>query len=756
MVSFGTGLNELVQVSVLVPMHSGGKRLSFDVLTGSFQVAKKEAKSLPFALGIPPRPKGLPRATRNAWDKLTAELLAARTLAQSDASLLLSLIQARAEQYKCAGAKKKAAGKEVARLEAIWATRPPFVERVETCPAPEKQAPSLEAFIVGVRSVRESFQSRLIPNETVCKSASGIFDWAPEHAASIARSYAQKVLQGEIVAGKNVKLAAQRFITDLEVGHTRGFFFDPDEAAVIKAWFDNYVNDWRIQPWQLFCVVSLFAFKWASGLRRFRWFWLATGRKNGKSNFLAAIGAFCLCADLCSRPEIYSAATKRDQAAIIWKDAKAIVRGSPELKSAVKVMARKLEIEDAEALFEALGSDSHTMDGLRVQVALCDEIHEHPSDAVVKRLQSGTLSRPQPLVISATTAGQDRDSYAYSQHEMYERMLKGTTEDFKFSDERFVYIAALDENDDPADPTLWIKANPNLGISVDVEGLKSQAREFENDPNSRFSFLRFHANIWNSVVVGHSLPQDKIDACVGCPMPAGGAMELRKTFLAKAAQERTLFFGGIDIGLSDDTCAFSLVTPHFAHGYTVTGDYSKKTAIVPWVWMNENGLKDKELSWRVPLSLWIREGWIKIAGEDMVDLDTVERDIKEICGTYRVPVVGFDRWKSEVMCSRLLAQNVARFVAVPQLPSILTAPSQELKLGILKGTVAHLNNPVLRWQLSNVSLEADEKHGGIKPSKAGGENRNKIDAIQATVTGWQQLLDPLNRKYLNTPKIFML
>jgi phage terminase large subunit-like protein len=737
-------------------MHSGCKRLSFNVLTGDFPVAKKEAKTLPFALGVPPRPKGLPRATRDAWNKITAELLAARKLAQSDASLLLSLIQARADQYKGAGAKRAAAAKEAKRLEEIWATRPPFVERIEACPAPTKEAPTLEAFVVRVRNVRESFQSRLIPNETVCRASSEVFYWPEDHAATIARDYAQKILQGEILAGKNVKLAAQRFITELEIGHTRGFFFDPDEAQTIKDWFDNYVTEWTIQPWQVFIVVNIFAWKWASGLRRFKWFYLATGRKNGKSSFLAAIGAFCMCADLCPRPEVYSAATKRDQAAIIWRDAKAIVMGSPQLREAVKVQARLLSVESTSATFEALGADAHTMDGLRPQAAILDEVHEHPSDAVTKRLQSGTLSRPQPLLLSATTAGEDRDSWCYSQHEMYERMLKGTTEDFKFSDERFVYIAALDENDDPADEKLWVKANPNLGVSVDVDGLRSQAREFENDPQSRFSFLRFHANVWNSVVQGHSLPQDKIDACIGCEMPAGGAMELRKLFLAKAQTDRMVFFGGLDIGLSDDTCAFCLVTPRFVSGLTHTGDYKYKTAIIPWVWMNETGLKDKEANWRVPLSLFIREGWIRIAGEDMVDLDIVERDIKEICATYRVPVVGYDRWKSEVMCSRMHAQGVAKFVSVPQLPSLLTAPSQELRLGILKGTVAHLNNPVLRWQLSNVDLEANEKTGGIKPAKAGNDRRNKIDTVQGAVTAMQQMLDPLNKKYFSNPQIIRL
>jgi phage terminase large subunit-like protein len=718
----------------------------------------KTPKAMPFEFGAPPMPKGLPRATRNAWNKLTAELLASRKLAQSDSDLLLALIQARAEQYKTAGAKKVAAAKEAKRLEEIWITRRAFAEP-QTCPVIEsKDAPSLEAFIVRVKNARETFSSRLVPNETVCKSSEGIFTWSEGHAATIARTYAQEVTQGKIIAGELVKCACRRFISELEMGKERGFYFDPEEAAVIKEFFDSYVNDWKLQPWQVFFVVNLFAWKWASGLRRFKWAWLATGRKNGKSSFLAAIGTFCMCGDLCLHPEIYSAATKQSQAAIIWKDARSVVKGSPQLREAVKVMARKLEVETTEASFEALGADAHTLDGLRPQVAILDEIHEHPSDAVTKRLQSGTLSRPQPLCLSATTAGEDRDSWCYSQHEMYERMLKGTTEDFKFSDERFVYIAMLDKDDNPADETKWVKANPNLCVSVDINGLRSQAREFANDPQSIFSFQRFHCNIWNSVVVGHSLPQDKINAAVGCPMPAGGAMELRKTFLSQAKEFNTTFFGGFDLGLSDDLAAFALVTDLFASSLTNTGAYNFKTAIVPWFWIPAQQLREHETHWRVPLSFWIREGWIKIAGEELVDLDIVAKDLKEICATYRVPMLAYDKWKSEVMFARLHEERVAQCIAVPQLPSLLTSPSRELKTGILNGTVAHLGNPVMKWMLSNVDLEPDEKHGGIKPSKSGGDHRAKIDGVQAAVTAWQQMLDPENKKYRvrRNPQLFFI
>jgi phage terminase large subunit-like protein len=712
-------------------------------------VAKSTEKTLPFEFGAPPRPLGLPASQRRAWNVVVTELSAARKLAQSDGELLLALLQARAEQYRGAGEKKVAARKEVERLEKIWQVRPAFPEPIAVnAIAPTAAVKSLEAFIQDVRCCRDSFISRLVPGETICKDTGGPFAWLPDSAAGIARQYAMDVTQGAQIAGQLVKLACARFLKDLEVGHTRGFYFDPVEAEIIKAWFDNYCVEWKLQPWQTFIVVNLFSFKWASGLRRFKWAWLATGRKNGKSSFLAAIGVFCLCADLCqNQPAVYSAATKRDQAKIIWGDAKQLIRASPQLRDAVKLFAHSIEIPDTGATFEALGADAHTLDGLRPQCCEIDECHEHPNDAVVKRLQSGTLSRPQPVMLLATTAGEDRDSWCYSQHELYERFLRSAVEDNKFFDERLVYIAMADEGDNPSDETVWAKANPNLGVSVDLAGLRSQAREFEADPQALFSFQRFHLNIWNSVVTGHSLPQDKINTAAGFAIPAGGPMELRKWFLGKAQAAGTKFCGGVDAGLSDDLFAFVIITEQFATGTTDAGARVTKTIMVPWFWIPAKNVREHELNWKVPLSLWIREGWIKVCGEELVDLDVVEKDIKAICATYKVPVIGYDKWKLETMCARLHSQFVSHCVAVPQLPSFLTTPCRSLKSGILNGTYAHLGNVVMKWMLSNVDLEPSEATGGIKPSKSGGDRRRKIDGVQAAITCIQQLHDPDNNKY---------
>jgi len=716
-------------------------------------------EALPFVAGVPPMPRGRSKSFRKAWHRITTALAERRVLSLADGQLVEDLIAAQADRYKAAGDRRLAARAQVEKIEAIFAARFPFpADPTVASPTPEA-APTtailpLESFIKQVEHCRGTFAARLVPGQTVCLDADNQpYAWLPNSASAIARQYAMDVAQGSIVSGQLMKCACQRFLRDLEVGQQRGVFFDPVEAELIKNFFDSYVTEWKLQPFQVFIVVNLFAWKWASGLRRFRFLWLACGRKNGKSELLAAIGVFCLCADVpCLRPEIYSAGTKRDQAKIIWQSAKQIIRNSPQLRDAIKLLAHSIEIPDTGATFEALGADANTLDGLRTQVSLIDEIHAHPSSAVTVRLQSSTMSRPQPLQCSATTAGETRDdSWCYSQHELFSRFLLGEITDDKFFDERLVCIYMCDEGDNPADESIWIKANPNIGVSCSVDGLRSQAREFQADPQALLSFNRFHLNIWNSVVVGRSLPQDAINNAVGFTMPARGPMELRNAFLSKAQEAGVKFCGGADAGLSDDLFAFVLVTDQLATGITDTGAHVFKTVFIPWFWLPSKNVTEHAATWKVPLELWIREGWIKVAGEELVDLDVVEKDIQAICAQYKTSVIGYDKWKLETLMARLHAQSVSHCVAVPQLPSYLTTPCRDFKDGILKGTYAHLGNPVFKWMCANVDLSPSEATGGIKPAKSGGDRRRKIDGIQAAVTALQQLHDPENRnRFLHT------
>jgi phage terminase large subunit-like protein len=476
--------------------------------------------------------------------------------------------------------------------------------------------------------------------------------------------------------------------------------------------------------WQVFFIAQIFGWKRASGLRRFREAWLSVARKNAKSWLLAGIGLFMLICDGEPHAEVYSVACKRDQAKIPHRQAIEMVLRNPELAAHCKRFVASISVEDTLSFFQPLSSDARTLDGLNVACALVDEVHEHPSRDVWDRVEGGCVGRAQPLMVAATTAGFDRQSFCYEKQEAFERLLTGVIE----ADDKLCFIAQMDEEDDYRDERLWIKSNPSLGTIVRPEALRAQIAEIEETPSKLQSFLRFHANQWVSLVAGRSLPLDRIEAC-GTP---GDPRKLREDFLAAHANERC--FGGFDLGLISDLTCFVLL---FQDGERVTA--------VPWFWLPQDNLQQKEKLWRVPLSMWVEQGFIQLQQDDMIDVNLVEADLVQLFDTFRCKDCGFDPWNSRVLMSRMTANKVAQCTEIPQHQGYLSIPCKEFKTAVIRGTFETLRNPVLVWMMSNVRLEENDR-GGMVPEKSDGSERGKIDAVQAIVCAWQRMIDPGNQQ----------
>ena len=283
---------------------------------------KTSERVLPFEFGAPPMPKGMERGTRKSWGRVTAELLDVRKLAQSDGALLLALVQARAEAFRGAGERKAAARREVERLENIWAKRPAF-PLPEDKPAEvptEKSAITLEAFIATVARCRATFEQRMVPGQSLTLDKDGVpYTWQEGDAATEARTYCQEIIAGSIVAGELTVRMAARGLDDLEHAHERGFFYDPWEARLLVQWFEVFCGI-KLEPWQVFLISSVYAWKEPTGARRFKTFYLSVGRKNGKTTLAAGCALFGLVADQVRHGEVFSSATKKEQAAITFRD----------------------------------------------------------------------------------------------------------------------------------------------------------------------------------------------------------------------------------------------------------------------------------------------------------------------------------------------------------------------------------------------------------------------------------------------------
>ncbi len=463
----------------------------------------------PHEPGAPPRPKGLTRATRNAWNGLCEEL--AGKLFQDDGERLLELIQCRAEQYRGASERKEAGRKRASEILSKITAREPYVQPQ---PIPENgtaPAPDLDGYLAAVRRERATFAQRLIPGQTVCRDPTAPFEWQADHPATVAREYCQRVLQGSIVACDLTRRACARHLSDLERGHERGLFFDPCAAANIATWFRDFIG-LKLEPWETFIVTALFGWKRASGLRRFTEAWISVAKKNGKSSIASGVGLFGLVADGERFAEVFSAATKKDQARIVYRDAVRAVHANAALLEHVREFKTgSLVVEESDSRFEPLSSDVKSAEGLRPSFLILDECHVWESRTQWDTLTKGVVSRSQPLIFAITTAGENKNTFAGSKYALAEKILTGVFDE----DSTFVLIYELDKDDNFAEEACWPKANPNLGVSLQASALRKILAEALEDPSGQAAWERNHANRWVTFRQGRSIPERQMGSVPG-------------------------------------------------------------------------------------------------------------------------------------------------------------------------------------------------------------------------------------------------
>jgi len=328
----------------------------------------------------------------------------------------------------------------------------------------------------------------------------------PDH---IATKYAKKVLSGKIIAGKWVKLACKRHIKDLK---RKDIWFDEaaaDRVIRVCSFLKHSKGEWAgtpfiLEPWQAFIVSAVFGWKIKkTGLRRYRTVYIECARKSGKTTLLAALGLYMFCMDGEAGAEVYSAAVKRDQARISHSEAMRMVKASPALRKRIGIVKDNLHIINTASKFEPLGADADSVDGLNVHGGLIDELHAHKKRDMWDVLETATGARRQPLQIAITTAGFDQTSICFEQHTYVKQILSGTIED----DTYFGIIYAIDvdeklgddiivKGDDWRDERCWVKANPNLGISVKLDDLQRKAKKAMEIPAAQNNFLRKHLDVW--------------------------------------------------------------------------------------------------------------------------------------------------------------------------------------------------------------------------------------------------------------------
>lgn len=542
--------------------------------------------------------------------------------------------------------------------------------------------------------------------------------------------YALDVVETRIIAGPHVRAACRRHLKDIEHGPARGIFFDLEAVDFATGFFRDVLRlnggEWEGVPyellgWQAFVVGSLWGWKNAEGFRRFRTAYIETGKGSGKSPLAAGIGLMGLCADEEPRAEVYAAATKKDQAMILFRDAVAMVDQSPELarriiKSGVGEKCWNLAFHSTGSFFRPVSADDG-QSGPRPHIALMDEIHEHKTRTVVDTMRAGTKGRRQALMLMITNSGVDKNSVCRSYHDYAAKVCAGQLEDDSF----FGYVCALDPEvkdaagkvtciaDDPfKDPACWAKANPSLGVTIQPSYLEEQVREARGMPAKEANVRRLNFCQW---VEAHN------------PW-------LSAEIWLRAGAEYTLqslrgreCYGGLDLSAVLDLTAFALLFPPSRPG--------EKWKLLVWFWLPEDGLAKREELDRVPYLAWTKAGWLETTPGKAIDERHVIQRVAQICAEVKCTEIGYDRWRIKSFENTCSDEGIAfPLVEFGQGFKDMAPAVSEFERKLANSEIEHNNNPVLTWNAANAVVDEDPA-GNKKVTKERATGR--VDGIVAAL-----------------------
>ncbi|HEV7522153.1 MAG TPA: terminase TerL endonuclease subunit [Candidatus Angelobacter sp.] len=556
--------------------------------------------------------------------------------------------------------------------------------------------------------------------------------------------YCSDILSGRVLAGRGVRLAVDRFLWDLVEGRTRKepIYFDQNAAAYIIEFFENFLclaegehdgQPFILQPWQQFILANLFGWMGADGFRRFRTAYIEIGKGNGKSPLAGGVGMFGLVADDEPGAQVYSAATTKEQAAILFLDAVNMVDKSPHLRSRVEKHGGKkvnnLSLKGTNSFFRPVSSEKRGLDGKRVHIALIDELHEHASGIVVRKMRAGTKGRRQALIFEITNSGYDRHTVCYEHHEYSLKVLEGIIE----NDSWFAYVCMLDpcdkcraegkdqpnakcdECDKWTDEKVWIKANPNLGVSIHLKYLREQVAEALGMPSQQNICMRLNFCAWTEQSV-RWMPMDLWDACSGPAIDVNNLESVLEQMVPKHLAGKRCY-GGLDLASTSDLAPLSLIFPDDGN------------AILCFCWIPKDNIRIRSERDRVPYDLWAQQGLLIPTAGNEIDYDIIHRDIKLLGEKYDIKEIGFDRWNAIQLAAQLTTDGF-EMVPVSQKMDGMAGPTKNTLSKVRSRKILHFGNPLLRFAASNVATTQDPD-GNERPDKE--KSTEKIDPMVALI-----------------------
>jgi phage terminase large subunit-like protein len=566
-------------------------------------------------------------------------------------------------------------------------------------------------------------------------------------------SYIAGVLDGSVVAGQWIRKAIQRHLRDLE---RTDIYFDADAANFVIDFCQSFCissaqsEPMVLMPWQQAVLAIAYGWKRLDGTRKHRRLYLEIAKKNGKTGLGAALSLFHLIADGELTARVYVAATALKQARECFTEAVAMRDKHPELSAVIEkygnspVLSLYHPETNSRLCPMARGADSQ--DGAVVSAAILDELHRWKlSDNLWSILRYGGDTRRQPMLICITTAGAsaNKSTLCWGEHEYGTRILDGMVDD----DEVCVFIFSLDPGDDYRDERNWVKANPSLGAILPMSALRNQFAESQGKPSALGEFKRFRLNIWTDEVSDPAIDIEQWDACCRADLAQHPDPKLlRAESLAELAGRPC--FAGVDLAPKIDTSALVLVFPPLSP--------DEKWRVLEWFWCPAENIAERTKRDRVPYQTWADAGFIEPTPGNLTDVRHIAEQIAAINQQFDLKELAYDdAWSSELI--RMLGESgfpLSKFVSHPQTPIKMNGPCLELMRKVLRHEVAQDNNPVMRWQMSNLRWSTQRGSGFIKPARD--RKREKIDGCASLIMALSRAMDPVNQLAKPKKRFFMV